>query len=510
MKYELPEGVSLAQALPERYTKETKLDFLDSTYGAFKSSIKAMEDAGKRVSTGPISTHPEAIQARREQTNIQRYGTTHTSSNPEVQAKRKATTKLRYGVEHAAQLTKFQEKAKRTLLKNHGVTNPMRSQEIRDKQRATTLANYGVDNPAKSKKVQARMRATSLARYGHENPMHDPDIRQKQLDKVLSKYEANDKLNVLPNGKYVIQYCAEFDTNPCPQYANLIFRTISPQAAQDWIDNHKSNISNLELVFLALTKDYQSARVNKKIHQDFDYRPDVKISDTLYVDLDGLLYHSEKYRKDNQYHKTKRLAYEKAGLVLLQYRADELIKRPHIIKSMLDARHGKNITRHYARKLDIKPVDTYQGFDFLELNHLMGGIHNTQHIGLWNGDELLMIISYKHYKKEDKVELDRVCTKLHTVVVGGLSKLLKYIIGLTSTRQVVSFVDCRYADGHSLTKLGFTKVSESLGWKWTDGNNTYNRRKAKTRAEAETKGWYRIYDAGQAKYTLTLGDSLHE
>ena len=78
---------------------------------------------------------------------------------------------------------------------------------------------------------------------------------------------------------------------------------------------------------------------------------------------------------------------------------------------------------------------------------------------------------------------------------------------------ILSFVDLRYGNGKSLESIGFTRESVSLGWKWTDGCSTYNRlwcranmdeRKLSEREHADELGWYKIYDAGQAKYILTF------
>lgn len=506
MKYTLPTNVKLAQDLPDSYTKETKLEFIDSQYGPFKSHIKAMEDAGKRVGLGPLSTHPQAIIDRRKATNIQKYGSISPASSKEVQARYKNTIKQRYGVANISSLSSVKEKKKNTLLNNYGVSNPMHSEEVKFKVKKTVKNKYKVNNVAQADFIKEKMKATSLKRYGTHNPMHNELVKEKQLQAVVSKYDDNGKLNMLPNGKYISEYCKLFDTNPCSQYANYIYRNIGPEAAQNWIENHKDRISNLELTFLKLTEDLGSIRWDRKIFSDYGYRPDIKISDTLFVDLDGLLYHSERYKKDNSYHQDKRLVYEKEGKTLLQFRQDELIKSPHIIKSMINLKFNKVEKKAFARKLTIKPVDIYKANEFLEVNHLMGGVHNAKSIGLWDNNELLMLVCYKHYKKdkESRLELDRVCTKINTLVVGGLSRLLSFIIKEENPIKIVSFVDLRYADGHSLVKLGFIKEKEHLSWKWTDGHYTYNRRRALTRKEADKKGWYRIYDAGQAKFILDL------
>src|SRR5208282_5401271 len=107
---------------------------------------------------------------------------------------------------------------------------------------------------------------------------------------------------------------------------------------------------------------------------------------------------------------------------------------------------------------------------FLTDNHLMG-YKSSSCVGLWNGDELVSILSYKN--KQNHIELERFCTKLNTSCVGGFGKLVSYLKQFN--KPIVSYCDLRYADGHSYEALGFTNISETLGWCWTEGAHRYNR-----------------------------------
>lgn len=72
-------------------------------------------------------------------------------------------------------------------------------------------------------------------------------------------------------------------------------------------------------------------------------------------------------------------------------------------------------------------------------------------------------------------------------------------------------MDLRYGTGNGLKQLGFKLVSVTLGWKWTDTFNTYNRlycranmdeRRLSENEYAKEMKLFRIYDAGQAKFEL--------
>ena len=77
-----------------------------------------------------------------------------------------------------------------------------------------------------------------------------------------------------------------------------------------------------------------------------------------------------------------------------------------------------------------------------------------------------------------------------------------------SLTRITSFVDLRYGSVKSLQKMGFTHVSTSLGWKWTDYQNTFNRLHCRANMDersltqedhAKELKLVKIYDAGQAK-----------
>lgn len=114
---------------------------------------------------------------------------------------------------------------------------------------------------------------------------------------------------------------------------------------------------------------------------------------------------------------------------------------------------------------------------------------------------------------DQTIKVDRFCSKVNFVVIGGLSKLMKFITRTSSAKNIDYWVDLRYGTGKHLEDKGFLLEKETLGWKWTDFKETYNRLKCRanmdernlTQAEhAEEMGWVKIYDAGQRLYRKKL------
>ena len=239
------------------------------------------------------------------------------------------------------------------------------------------------------------------------------------------------------------------------------------------------------------------------------YRPDFKLSETSAMNVDGLYWHSE-LQKDKQYHFEMRKQYEVFNLRIFQFRADEVRNKTAIVNSIIRNSRG-GCDKIYARKTSVIVVPQKRADQFLETNHLMGTKY-SKHIGLEYDGRLVSILSYKVSGKTLKIE--RFCSELNYVVIGGLSKLLRHLQNQYSDLEYIeSWVDLRYGNGSSLEKIGFKATKETLSWKWTDGKETFNRLKCRANMDkrnlsqaeyVKELGWYKIYDAGQRLYRLKV------
>lgn len=148
LKYWLPEGVLLKPGQDE-YKKECKVIFIDPIYGEFIATFRAVQGAN-------ASTHPKAVDQRRSQTNLVKYGETNPSKNKEVRNKAKKTMVERYGVEHSLQNPELKGKQRQSVFDHYGVDNVMNNQEVKDKLKRTNVQKYGVENPMQLVSVQMK------------------------------------------------------------------------------------------------------------------------------------------------------------------------------------------------------------------------------------------------------------------------------------------------------------------------------------------------------------------
>ena len=465
-----------------------------------------------------------------EKTNIEKYGVKNTASLKSTKEKIKQTNIEKYGHGCCLLNENIKDKARKTNIDKYGVNNPMKnhefaeqivnsikahhsgigygSQYISQKIYNTTQDRHGEKHIMQTRDGLEGFKNTMLQKYGVENPSKLNEVIKKRIDSRIQN-----KTSLSIDGKSIRSLAEE---NHVP-YDFLIRRVDGKTTLNDLVNislDYKNNVTNIESVF---SDQLYISRYNNFYDLDkfpnLRYRPDFKFENGTAVNVDGLYWHSELKQPNKWYHFEMRKEYEKRKLRIFQFREDEILYKMHIVKSMILNNLGKS-NKIFARKTDCVLLSQKEASDFLIKTHIMGDI-KSRHIGLKYNNELVMIMSYKIQNKVCKI--DRVSSKCNTVVVGGFSKLLKFLENKNSFDFVHYWVDLRYGTGDFLEKAGFSKSRETLGWKWTNFKNTYNRlqcranmneRKLSQAEYADELGWCKIYDAGQRlwikKYINTI------
>lgn len=239
------------------------------------------------------------------------------------------------------------------------------------------------------------------------------------------------------------------------------------------------------------------------------------------IECDGLRWHSEQYR-DKNYHLQKTEECLKNGVRLIHIFEDEWVNKGDICRSVLSNLFGKTENKVYARKCEIKNVEHAIKKDFLNKNHLQGDANSSINLGLYYEDELVSLMTFSSprlnvggKKKEGSFELVRFCSKLNINVIGGASKLLNYFVQEFKPKEITTFSDNRWSDGHLYETLGFKLDHISApNYFYVDGMKRHNRFKFRksvlvkegydpNKSEHEImleRGMYRIYDCGTRVY----------
>ena len=458
-KYWLPEGITLKDDLGQpNYRKETKLLFNDVVYGEFISTFKAIQDAN-------ASTHPEAIKKRRAETNLKQYGHANPGANKEIRKKAQNTTLERHGVKHALKSDKFLKKARETLEKNHGVKHPMYSPKLKNKQKQAILKSFGVDNPAKSPIIQEKIKKTNLKRYGNENASKSQEVIEKILKSRIESLKTGISKGELSLKKFIE-----------------------------------------EELGLKTRRHYIGGNSPKEI--------DILIPEkNIAIEYNGAFFHSDYHKHiTSSYHLNKTRMCKKDSIQLIHIFDFEWEEKRKQIKSYLRSALGKNNRKIYARNCKLIKVDKQTTNKFLDDYHILGKVGHKHSYGLeYNGELLCLLTLGKHHRGHDEVILNRYAGKEDVTVVGGLSKLTKYVKNNHGT--ISTWIDLRFSSGENWIKCGWTKIkqlkpdyfyfditkSKKVSKQSRKKSNVNTPEGMTEREHAISEGLFRIYDCGKLK-----------
>jgi len=231
----------------------------------------------------------------------------------------------------------------------------------------------------------------------------------------------------------------------------------------------------------------------------------------LAIEYCGLYWHNDEHITRN-YHRTKMDMCREREIRLITIFEDEWINQKDIVVSRLIQTLNMQTNRVYARKCKIKELTSKLANEFYRINHLQGATCGKLHAGLYYNDELVQAMtigSPSRAHTHTGLELKRLATKCNYSVVGGTSKLFKYVLSKTEL-SIRSHNDLRWGKylNNIYELLGFTKIGESnYTPHYTKGQSRFrNQGLCKTLDERTTgktewelrkeQGYSRIWDCG--------------
>ena len=462
--------------------------------------------------------------------------------DPQTIEKKKQTSLKNYGVEWAAASKEHINKRKQTCLSRYGVTNGGWSEEAQKKIKQTNLKNRGTEFPMQDPTVVQKSRDTQKRLYGVEWNSQRPEvkkikkdkieetkqkIRETNYQKVVKKHE--NIIGITEDYKYICK-CPHPECNKCEEKTYIITpecywsRQITERCTHLLPENSSHNKNTSIEIFVKNILDRYGIKYEENnrslIGKEFDiYCPDLKLA----IECNGCWFHSTKFKKPNE-HINKYKASKRIGIKLITIWEDWIINTPSIVESIIVNNVGKTFNKIGARECNIREVNWDTTKQFLYQNHIQGPSNTKYNYGLYYQDELVSLMTFK--KKGDGWELVRFCNKLNTNVVGGASKLLNHFIKNHQPKYIESFSSCDISDGNLYKTLGFQsneKITESYWWVESKTHIRYHRSSwsrsniAKIWSEYDindkswtedsvmnSKGFNKIYDCGQIKWTLTL------
>lgn len=440
------------------------------------------------------TTHPSEANKLRKESNIKAR-----VEDSSILEKTAATNLARYGTKYTSQCESVKQKQAETNIKRYGVKCPLSLSKTHEKARKTKIKKYGSANFTNRSKA----RETYLAHYGASNPMQVKEIREKALKTKKSR-----GLITRPRGKSWDELAEELGVPRTSVQSFCREHGQDDPAIDRFVELYGKNYSDIEMVVL---EKLGLAKFNGGVNVErTSYRPDFKVADGVFLNVDGLYWHSQKIDRDKNYHFRLRERFERTGLRVLQFRSNEIKNQINIVKSIVDNAVGKTVTKVHARKCEIGLVDAPKAREFLKHNHMMGP-SNSRFVGLYHDGELVSLMGFKI--RSGIADIDRFASAIGINVVGGLSRLISYLCKHEKLIQIKYWVDLRYGTGRSLEKIGFKMSHDTISWQWTDFKNTYHRSKCRANMDdrkltqfeyADEMGLSQIYDAGQRLYIKDL------
>jgi hypothetical protein len=281
----------------------------------------------------------------------------------------------------------------------------------------------------------------------------------------------------------------------------------------------KRSQAEIELFDYVYALDRNAVNNVKKIADGSEidiYLPDKNVA----IEFNGLYWHSEQVLTANGRNKLR--DWKKwqnlldKNIKLISIYEDEWEQNKEIVKSRLANILGKTSTVTYARKCELKEIDSKTASTFCNQNHIQGKGRSNYRVGLYHNNDLVSVMTFSNNNLSRRIkgwEINRFCSKLHTHVVGAASKLFAHFVKQINPDTVISYSDNRWSTGNLYKQLGFEFSHQTKPNYWYFLPNECKRihrfalRRKSTDPQILTEkqlrdkqGFYRIWDLGNSKW----------
>ncbi len=216
------------------------------------------------------------------------------------------------------------------------------------------------------------------------------------------------------------------------------------------------NFRNSVLKFLSKYDDWELRKnVPTESPFDFYFSPKYKLYVHL-IDFDDRL----NTIKSDFFQDISLYCYEN-NIKLIQLREEQWIEKSDFLKHRFYSVFESN-TKIHARQCKIRRIDKFEYDEFVNQHHLLQTAKTKFKYGLFKKDELFAVMGIsggRWMTKEDDLrrsfEIIRFATKTNTTVVGGFSKLLRFIEEDIEVQEWMSYFDLDWVVSNVYTKMGF-------------------------------------------------------
>lgn len=402
--------------------------------------------------------------------------------------KAKLTCKERYGVDHYYQSDEFKTKSKDTKFKHYGVEHHMKSQEFKSSMRERYKALHGVEHCFENEDVKKKLNKHFQEKYSVDWPMQNPELHKVMhehssitqttnfYNNVILKDEYvcpmfsldewlnRDRSNYMQQFKWKCKKCGKLFESHLMRANKFIARCYDCYPVETDTSEFEKEITS----FISNLGDFEvinHTNENRNIisHGEIDIVVKKNGHPILFIEADGLYWHSIKNGKDKTYHINKTEQCDKLNVQLLHIFDDEWNNKRHIVESRIKDLLGIYEHKIFARKCEVKEITSGESKKFLNENHLQGNCNAKVKLGLFYDNELVSVMTFGAKRKitnakslnNNDFEMIRYACKCGYHIIGGASKLLKYFERTYHPTSILSYADRRWSQGKLYKSLGF-------------------------------------------------------
>lgn len=197
------------------------------------------------------------------------------------------------------------------------------------------------------------------------------------------------------------------------------------------------------------------------------------------------------------------------GDIKIHIAQDQLARRELQMFSIIRSKLQLNTTI-FARKCQVKRINTTYAKLFLDAHHLMEYASAAFHYGLFFNEELFAVAAFSKGRKMDRLpadkrsfELVRFCCKEGVTVTGGLSKLLQHFIEEKEPGDIMTYIDKQWSSGSGYLKCGFKLHGETKKQEFLINKTTYERHNFKGE-KFDPKKFYKVQNCGNLKLVYSI------
>lgn len=266
--------------------------------------------------------------------------------------------------------------------------------------------------------------------------------------------------------------------------------------------NHIISKAEMEIVdFIKGKHKIEVITNNRNIltgHKELDiYIPSLKIA----FEYDGMIWHSDRFRIDSNYHLNKTEECLKQGIKLYHVFEYEWINKREIVKRKIEQILGfVNDENNILNECNIMEINEEIAKDFNEKNNLQGHFASSLYMGGFYNGKLVSVISLSR-ENDNEWRLTRLAYNTNNDTI--IKKSMNYFIDKYKPHKIEAFDDRRWVviqTDSIYNRFGFD-FAEILppDYGYTKGQNDYIN-KEKLKDCRLSNDYYRIYDCGQYKY----------